>query len=112
MGSSTSRRYFWIDAQVFNNENSNIYNECFREKKNIICHRFETVNEGITDINNNYENYKFQNIIIIVSGDLYNEFHFKFIKNLNIITFSPTVIIFCQQKKYVIIKSIYSIFQN
>ena len=33
MGSSTSRRYFWIDAQVFNNENSNIYNECFREKK-------------------------------------------------------------------------------
>ena len=113
MGSSTSRRYFWIDAQVFNNENSNIYNECFREKKNIICHRFETVNEGITDINNNYENYKFQNIIIIVSGDLYNEFHFKFIKNLNIITFSPTVIIFCQQKKYVINKLIFdNLFYN
>ena len=113
MGSSTSRRYYWIDAKVFNNENSNIYNECFGENTRLICDRFETVNRGITHIKNNCQNNEFQNITIIVSGDLYNTFYFKLIKILNIIKFSPTIIIFCQTKKYVINKLIFdNLFYN
>lgn len=106
MGSSTSRRYYWIDAKVFNNENSNIYNECFGENTRLICDRFETVNKGITYIKNN-QNNEFQNITIIVSGALYNKFYFELLKILNIIKFSPTIIIFCQTKKYVINKLIF-----
>ena len=113
MGSSTSRRYIWIDAQVFNNENGNIYNECFQENTNLRCDRCNTVNEGITYIKNNCGNYKFQNITIIVSGDLYNKVYFEFKKILNEIKFSPTIIIFCNKKKYVINKLIFdNLFYN
>ena len=89
------KHFIWIDENINNEENKDYYDEIF-QSKNIPCERFENVENGI-----NYlfkEDFEFHEIIIIISGRLYNQFYYLFKEKLINIKFSPTIIVFLGSK--------------
>ena len=85
------RRYIWIDKKIENEENKKWYRNLFEEKR-INCIKFVNIDEGFNFLNEE-KNY-FKEIIIIISGRLFNDFYRLLKENITSIKFSPTIIIF------------------
>ena len=86
--------YIWIDKEIENEENKYHYNVLFKQK-NIDCKKFNNIEDGFDFLNNEENNFK--EIVIIISGRLFNEFYYKIKNNLDLIKCSPTIIVFTRK---------------
>ena len=86
--------YIWIDKEIENEENKYHYNVLFTQK-NIDCKKFNNIEDGFDFLNNKENNFK--EIVIIISGRLFNEFYYKIKNNLDLIKCSPTIIVFTRK---------------
>ena len=85
------RIYVWMDPEI-NNEQNKYHYEILFKNKNIDCKKFDNVNEGFNFLNEKQNDFK--EIIIIISGKLFNDLYYRIKNNLESILFSPTIIVF------------------
>ena len=88
-------KYIWIDPEIENEENKFHYEHIFKEKK-IDCKKFDNIDNAFNYIKE--ENNFFKEIIIIISGKLFNNFYHKITQNIKLLKFSPTIMIFTKKK--------------
>ena len=89
------RKFIWIDPVVDNLPNQYYYNELF-VKKGIICKRYKNIDEAYNYLIRKQNEYK--EIVIMISGRLFNDFYYVIQKNIDSIYFSPTIIVFTGKK--------------
>ena len=88
-------KYIWIDPEIENEENKYHYKHIF-EENNIDCKKFDNIDESFNYLKEE-DNY-FKEIIIIISGKLFNNFYHKIKKDIKSFKISPTIIIFTNKK--------------
>ena len=93
--SNNEIEYIWIDKEIYNDENTSIYKNIFIER-NINCKKYANIDESFNYLMKKENNFK--EIIIIISGRLFNNFYYKIKNNIKLITFSPIIIVFTSQK--------------
>ena len=89
------KKFIWIDPEIENEENKYHYIHIF-EEKNINCKKFDNIDESFNYLKE--ENNFFKEIVIIISGKLFNNFYHKFLLNIKSFKFSPTIIIFTHKR--------------
>ena len=89
------KKFIWIDPEIENEENKYHYTHIF-EEKNINCKKFDNIDESFNYLKG--ENNFFKEIVIIISGKLFNNFYHKFLLNIKSFKFSPTIIIFTHKR--------------
>ena len=90
------KKYIWIDPNIENEENKCHYLNIFK-KRDINCKKFDNLDEAYSYLIENENTYT--EIIIIISGKLFNDLYKK-IKNYIIkINFIPNIIVFTSKKE-------------
>ena len=85
------RKYIWIDPSIYNEPNLYYYEILF-VKNNITCKRYLNIDEAFNYVMKKQNEYK--EIVIIISGKLFNDFYYAVKNNIDEINFSPTIIVF------------------
>ena len=85
------RKYIWIDPSIYNEPNLYYYEVLFI-KNNINCKRYLNIDEAFNYVTKKQNEYK--EIVIIISGKLFNDFYYAVKNNIDEINFSPTIIVF------------------
>ena len=93
------RKYIWIDPAINNKENEFHYKYLTSTKK-ISIERFDNIDDGYKYLIK--EENEFKEIVIIISGKLFNDLYYLIKKNIESINFSPSIIIFTSKKDLVI----------
>ena len=89
------RKFIWIDEKIESPENKSLYRNLF-EKYGRKCKKCNNIDEGFNFFKEK-DNF-FKDMIIIISGKIFNDFYKVLKENLATINFSPTIIIYTSVK--------------
>ena len=90
------RKYVWIDPAVEREPNLYYYKKLFLENE-IDCKKYDNIDSAFNFLLNRKNNFK--EIVIIISGKLFNSFYHKMKNNVEFIKFSPSIIVFTGKEK-------------
>ena len=90
------RKYVWVDPAIEREPNVYYYKKLFLEKE-IDCKKYDNIDDAFNFLIERKNIFK--EILIIISGKLFNSFYQKIKNNMELIKFSPTIIVFTSQEK-------------
>ena len=114
INSENNFNVFWIDKNVYIKENINYYTDLYNAIRNISYGK-EIMFERFTSLSDFFQyipKIKFQETIIIISGNLYYDFVSNFVQNIKSIFIIPKIIIFTRDKTKLLQNPLNNIINN